>query len=513
MKVKINGDEIDLHDGATIREAIEISDALYNHGCVLGVIKGKEEFERYVNKYKIKTTKGSIILELKEDAPTNLIQTWKNLYKDLEDLRIRWTSSNEVSLGPIKTDLTPSKEEYSYERWDVILSLSGFSADSTHIILSKDKHSAVYGAPEENRGVFARVIGGKRTIMNLTDEDFIKYISPVVERKSIVNSAIITDLDTKITAENEIFTYVMVKPTNKSPKSAEQFFSLSEGGKIRVDYESDSFIGFYALQGLEKEPEFIDQRKRGTVTLRNSGKGVGRVYIYREDRVSTPSHTLIGHVEKGMELVDLSRYGDYLTVKTEPERVLTLAMTQKEAANYLTERGLMHIKEGLPDDDAIVVKQEPKYTLDIINQGKVKTYGISKDEIIYINLNNESPRSAWYFRKITGLLDAPVGSLTVHFAFPGMKVMMFNGDDKEAKGLIPENTPENCVKAGQIGITNMSRRHVGMIGVRFEDNDEFGPTGEPFNGTNIIGNVVKGLENLEKFKEGDIIYVAERKSE
>jgi UPF0288 family protein (methanogenesis marker protein 3) len=33
-------------------------------------------------------------------------------------------------------------------------------------------------------------------------------------------------------------------------------------------------------------------------------------------------------------------------------------------------------------------------------------------------------------------------------------------------------------------------------------------TGEPFGGTNVVGRVVKGLENLEKFKEGDTVYVA-----
>jgi UPF0288 family protein (methanogenesis marker protein 3) len=57
----------------------------------------------------------------------------------------------------------------------------------------------------------------------------------------------------------------------------------------------------------------------------------------------------------------------------------------------------------------------------------------------------------------------------------------------------------------------MSRRQIGVIGVRFENNDEFGPTGEPFQGTNIVGKVVEGIENLEKFKEGDTVYVARRK--
>ena len=92
-----------------------------------------------------------------------------------------------------------------------------------------------------------------------------------------------------------------------------------------------------------------------------------------------------------------------------------------------------------------------------------------------------------------------------------MKLLMFKDVPKESKGLIPENTPKDVVKAGEIGVTNMSRRHIGMVGVRFEDNKEFGPTGEPFQGTNIIGRMAEGIENLEKYKEGDTIYVTRKK--
>jgi len=346
--------------------------------------------------------------------------------------------------------------------------------------------------------------------MNLTDDDTVKEIKPVIERSSTIKSATIIDLDTPVTEGNELFTYVLVKPEFKSPESVEHFFALSEEGKLKVDYESNSFVGFYGLQGLAKTSEYIDQRKRGTVTLRNSGKGMGRVYIYREDRVSTPPHTVIGHVDKGMQLLDIANPGDYITVKAEPERIMTLSMTQKDAEEYLSSRGIEQIREGLDEDDAVIVGQNPVYTMDIIGEKKVKTFGIKKDEIIYIDLDDNAPRSSWYFQKITGLLDSPIGSLKVHFAFPGMKVMMFEGKSKEAKGLIPENIPPTCVSAGQIGITNMSRRHIGMIGVRFEDNDEFGPTGEPFGGTNIVGKVVKGLENLEKFKEGETVYVTRK---
>ena len=64
MLVKVNGEGVELPDGSTVRDAIESSGAPYIEGCVLGVIKGKEEIERHVNKYSIKTNKGSIIIEL-----------------------------------------------------------------------------------------------------------------------------------------------------------------------------------------------------------------------------------------------------------------------------------------------------------------------------------------------------------------------------------------------------------------------------------------------------------------
>ena len=199
MLIKINRKELSLPEGSTVRNAIEASNAPYVEGCVLSIIKGKEEVESHVNKYNLKTSKGSIIIELLSDASEEIVKTWKSRYQDFNGLRIRWITSNDVAVGPIETDLTPTREEYEYERWDVILSLSGFTSEATHIIFSKDKHRAVYGVPGGNHeGVFARVIGGKRTIMKLTDKDVIKQVKPVVERKSIVKSAAITNLDTSI---------------------------------------------------------------------------------------------------------------------------------------------------------------------------------------------------------------------------------------------------------------------------------------------------------------------------
>ena len=71
MLVKVNGVEITLPDGSTIKDAITASKAPYREGCVLGVIKGKEEVERHVNKYSFKTTRGSIIIELLTDCTSH----------------------------------------------------------------------------------------------------------------------------------------------------------------------------------------------------------------------------------------------------------------------------------------------------------------------------------------------------------------------------------------------------------------------------------------------------------
>lgn len=441
-----------------------------------------------------------------------LTRVWKEKYKNFIGQKIRWTSSEEVAIGPIKTELKPTKEEFEYKEGEVILSLSGFSPETTHVIFCREDHSSVYAVPPYNRGVFARVIGGRRTLHLLENEDKIISIEPIIERESIVKSATTTDVNTKLEEGNRVFTYVEVHPVPESPKSVEHFLIMTENNKMKVDYESNSFVGFYAFEGIGRGVELIKERKRGSVTLRNRGKGIGRIYIYREDRVSTPSHNLVGYVNKGMELIDIAKKGDYITVVSKPGRISTISMTQKEAEKFLDGYEIKQVRDGVKDDNAIIVKQEPRYTMEILKKGEVRTFGVEPEKIVELEVyDDKAPKSSWYFRRITGLIDNPIGKLKVHFSFPGMNLIMFEGNTKESKGLVPENTPKDCVKAGEIGITNMSRKHVGLIGVRFEDNEEFGPTGEPFSGTNIVGKITKGFNNLEKLKDGDIIYVKERK--
>jgi Predicted peptidyl-prolyl cis-trans isomerase (rotamase), cyclophilin family len=82
MLVKVNGEKIELPEGSTIQDAIDAVGAPYLPGCVLGLVKGTEEVEKHVNKYSLKTNKGSIIIEILDGAPETLVSTWKERYKE-----------------------------------------------------------------------------------------------------------------------------------------------------------------------------------------------------------------------------------------------------------------------------------------------------------------------------------------------------------------------------------------------------------------------------------------------
>ncbi|WP_298522787.1 methanogenesis marker 3 protein [uncultured Methanobrevibacter sp.] len=514
MLIKINGEEIDVADGSSIQDVIDQTNAPYTPGSIVCLIKGKKELEKNIDKYKIKTNKGSIILQLEESQEAKpLVDVWKNQYEDFVDLDIRWSTPTEVAIGPIVTDLEPTHDEYKYFEGDVVLSLSSFSNESTHLIMLKENTTNVYSVPPYNKGIFARVIGGRKTLENLTDDDKVTGIEPIIERSTTTDSASVSDLSTVLEEGNELYTYISFEVNDKSPICVEHLFSIIKDGRIKVSYDSESFLGIYELEGLDKPKEDTTQRLRGTMTIRNTGKGVGKLFIYRENRVLTPNHTTVGKIVKGMEIIDIAKENDFITVQSEQQRLVLLNQTQGAVNKMLSEAGVEHLIDGLVDDDAIIVEQNPRHTIDILKEGHVITKAVKKEDICKIKFVDNAPRSVKYFKRLSGLLENPVGKIKVHFAVPGMHILIFEGDKKAAKGLVPENNPIDKVIMGQIGITNMASKSAGLIGIRFEDNAEFGPTAENFEATNIIGDIVSDYDYLESLKEGVEVYVTESNHE
>ncbi len=514
MLIKINGEEIEVADASTIQDVIDETNAPYTPGSIICLIKGKKELEKNISKYKIKTNKGSIIIQLDEsDEAKPLVDVWKNQYDEFVDLDIRWSTPTEVAVGPIVTDLEPTSDEYKYFEGDVVLSLSSFSNESTHFIMLKENTTNVYSVPPYNKGIFARVIGGKKTLESLTDDDKVTGIEPIIERSTTTDSASVSDLSTVLEDGNELYTYISFDIDEDSPTCVEHLFSVIKGGRIKVSYDSESFVGFYDLAGIDKPKENTTQRNRGTITVRNDGVGVGKVFIYRENRVLTPNHTTVGHIVNGMEIIDIAKENDFITVQAEQQRLMLLNKTQKEATELLSAAGVEHMIDGLIDDDAIIVEQIPKHTIDILKEGQVITKAIKKEDLCTVKFADNAPRSVRYFKYVSGLLENPIGKIKVHFAVPGMHIVIFEGDKKLAKGLVPENNPVDKVIRGQIGITNMASKSAGLIGIRFEDNSEFGPTAESFAATNIVGDITSDYDHIEKLKEGVVVYVTESNHE
>jgi UPF0288 family protein (methanogenesis marker protein 3) len=100
--------------------------------------------------------------------------------------------------------------------------------------------------------------------------------------------------------------------------------------------------------------------------------------------------------------------------------------------------------------------------------------------------------------------------MKVYFTFPDMPLVSFTGDNREAASLVPENPFGEHSSPGELAVTNMSRPNRGLIGIRLEASDEFGPTGEERYGTNVVGRIVSSLDLLKKdLAEESIIYVRE----
>ena len=499
VKVFVNNRE---REGKTLRDVIEGEP--YIEGSNIVIVKGVKKEVKRSRRYKITTTKGTMIVAITEDS--KVVDFWDRNYKKFINKNVRWRGIADVAFGPITIDLEMSNKPQRVKKWDVILSISGFDRNEGHLVFIKRDTTEIYGIENPKIGI---LIGGKRVLSRLTPEDKILSIEPLRESREIVDYLTTRDLDMELEEGWSIWTYCEGE-LEGPPQAVEHVLALVEGGYLEIGQHTNTFVADCRLKGLEIEGENIEERFRGAITVRNTGDGVGKVYIYREGRTSTPSHTVVGRITGGMELVDFSDEG-VITVNLKPERLNVLGMTQAEASQVFSRYGIEHRREGDKEDDAIVVEQIPEYTLEVLESKEVTTKGLSPDKILFIEIfDDKAPRTAWYFRKTTGLTIRRIGKLKVYFKVGDM--VIFERNERYARGLLPENTPSDRVEGGYIGVTNMVRKLKGYIGVRFSPNEKYGPTGETFEATNIVGRVVKNLEVLKRAKVGDEVYLFEVRS-
>lgn len=505
ISVQINEKKVKLPNGLTIADALAAAGYEHRQNTVIGIVAGREETRKEVaTEFRVLTTKGELKIELTDDAVKHV---WLESYGRLVGTGARWNTGQAIAFGPVASGIQAGKGEREYSRWDVSLGTGGYDAKNTFLIISKAGHSSDYGA--RGGGVLGRVVSGRSVLASLGNGDLIKGIEPVIKLESFANKLVTTDLSTKLDDGMEVYTQARVEMLSKAKDGAEHFYAAIKKGTFRVDFAASSFVSTDTMLGELCPYENLAARSEGSLSVRTSGKGRGRIYISKQDMTSNVYHSIVGRVTSGIELVRMASPGQLIDMVTVPIRLSMLGYGFDEAGRIMDANSIEYQKAGYQGEDAVIVDQSPRTTMEIVSSGKVVLTGVPRSNLIEIELyDSAAPNTSDYFRKASGLKEHRVGVLPVYFKYE--ETMLFKGRPVAVGNLTPENKPADgtTIKAGAIGLTNMASKHEGIIGVRFGDNDKFGPTGEKYVSTNIAGRIVN-LEKLKKLKEKDMVYFIE----
>ena len=502
MKVIVNGKDKDLKDGAVLKDAVK-GEAHYPDS-IISIRLSTERLVEETDDFELLTSKGSMVIHLDD---TDGAKLWKSSISKIKGATTRWSTREIVAFGSFPTDIPMDRAERQYRRYDCFFTLGGFDNHTTYMMIAKKDHVRSYGA---NIGNIGRVTLGRHVLEAMAEGEELIGIRPIVSEASSENIIVTKDPEHPLEAGYSIDTNVLIKLDAGSPASAEQILAIASKGYVNITHSSGTLTGCSDDLDVKIPDESHSTREKGSVAVRNTGHGTGHILFYKERRQSSPAHNSAGTVARGIGIISEAAKGDKVTVVTEPVRALSVGMTQSEGEKFLLELGLKQKRTGNASDDAVIVDQAPEATLKAISDGLVETFGVPKEKVFRIQLDESRQSDVYYFRKVTGLSHKPVGTLKTQFSFPGMPMVTFYGDEERSKNLFPQEPFKKC-KKGDIGITNQSRPHHGLIGVRLGDSKEYGPTGEEPYGTNLVGRFLGDLAKLGETEEEEIIYIVEEK--
>ncbi|MDR0778549.1 MAG: methanogenesis marker 3 protein [Methanomassiliicoccaceae archaeon] len=502
--MNVNGKDKEVSKGAVLKDAVAGEDHIA--GSLISIHLSTDRIKEETNDLKLLTTKGSMVIHLDDGDHARV---WKDSIKKLDGIGARWITRKITAFGSFQTSLKVSREEMMYRQYDCFFSLGGFDNDTTYMMIASEDHKWAYGA---GKGRIGRITEGRHILSMLREGDKILSIEPVVSEKSSENVIVTKDLEHKLEDGMVIETYVKIRLNTSSPMSCEHILVTAEKGYMTLSDVCGSYAACSDNTDVQLNNEINAVRADGSVTVRANGDGTGRILFYKERRQLLPAHNDAGTVVQGKGLIAHAKKDDKITLMTDQKRVLSVGSTQAEGKKLLDSFNVKQIRTGDTSDDAVIVEQEPEWTMHAVANNEVETFGVPKDKIFNIALDRKKEgASVHYFEKVTGLSHKPIGTMKVHFAFKGMPMVTFEGDEERGKTLYPGEEFKKC-KKGDIGITNQSRPNCGLMGLRLEDSKEFGPTGEEPYGTNIIGTFKGDLKKLsDGLKEGDIVYVKEEK--
>ncbi|MDD1696574.1 MAG: methanogenesis marker 3 protein [Methanoregula sp.] len=507
ITIHLDGERMEVSPGSTLGSII----SHHPSGCCIGIIRPATKEQEQTGNFVIRTTAGEVTIEI-TGRTDDILKSPEIVQK----LTLHWEDRYASAFGPFPSQIHPLRKPQVYERGDVILGCGGYEPARSYLIFSKTRHSADHGA-DEGGGVFAKAVSGKGVLDRWRTGDRITGIEPVISWADTSRSFTTTDLSLGLEDRMQIVTHVKIvaqgytpnKITTEAAGSVEHMLLALRSGRFTVSRVTSTHILDTRLAGTSDiDKEYRHPRREGTVTVRTSGQLAGGVYIYREDIPSSPVHNVVGQVVHGIELVKLAKTRDLLIISVLPQRIDLLGLPLNKVKDIAAAEGIS-LRVDNEDGERIVVSQDPGNTLDVLKDGRVAITTAPLEKVIDIELDDEkAPVSCDIFRRITGLKQHDAGMLPVFFKFDD--VVLFRSAVPAGTKINPENTPTIEVPASTLAITNDSRKASGFVGVRLSANKEFGPTSEPFEGTNILGRVID-TEKLKHVKEKENVYIREVK--
>ncbi len=156
--------------------------------------------------------------------------------------------------------------------------------------------------------------------------------------------------------------------TTEAAGSVEHLLLALRSGTFTVGQAASTHIIDSRLAGTDDVPREVRRpRREGTVTVRNTGRSAGGIYIYRADVPASFVHSVVGQVVQGIELAKLAKEHDVLSVTVRPERINLLGRPLATAQEIAAAAGVT-LKPDKEAGDRIVVSQEPGTTLDVLNE-------------------------------------------------------------------------------------------------------------------------------------------------
>ncbi|MDH7593432.1 MAG: methanogenesis marker 3 protein [Methanomicrobiales archaeon] len=503
MQIHLDGKLVEVPVGSTLAELIPDRDPR----CSVAVIRPAPEKEEKTPFIRIVTNRGEVIVEaidLESSIPELIGEG---------HLRVQWVDRYAVAFGPFRTDMKPARKSAPYDRGDVILGCGGYDPSRSLLVFSRIRHIADHGGAEGG-GILGRVVSGRGVLDIWESGDRIERIERVVRWEDRTMSFTTTDGGFMLEDGMQLITHIRaiaegVKDGEYNPsvaRSVDHFLHAVQEGIFHVDRATSTYIRSCTISSEEVELELKRPRREGSITVRTEGGSEGCIYIHRIDIPSSLLHTMVGQVTHGIELVKLAQQGETICIRAAPTYLDFIGMTVREAGTLADANGVTPVPDA-EDPERLVIAQSPETTLEILASRTVALETAPEERIVAISIaDEEAPMTAQVFRDITGLRYHRIGRMPIFFKFED--TILFKPEMKSRLSIMPENTPEGEVPALSLGMTNEARRGAGMVGVRMTDNSEFGPTGEPFEGTNIIGRVLEP-EKLQKFKEKEIVYIRE----